>query len=114
MDEAELTSKIRKIVVDAAEGRRGLIAYTKMEAMDMDRRARALERDALERLKKILPAMPALPLLHQIQLRVARMDEHLEELSARQGIAEISRTLESDDIVWRAFEDILEMLEDAS
>ncbi len=113
MDESQILTQIRMVVVDAAEGRRSLIAYTKMEAMEMDRRARALERDALEGVRKALPAMPALPLLHQIQLRLQRMDEGLHELSVREGIADVSRTLESDDIVWRAFEDVLGMLEES-
>ncbi|HEY3248297.1 MAG TPA: hypothetical protein VGK88_08425 [bacterium] len=111
MREAHILNDVRKAVLGAADTRRGLIAYSKMEAMEMDRRARSLERDALEQVRAALPPMPALPLLHQIHLRLQRMDERLDELSSREGIAEISRTLENDDIVWRTFEDVLELLE---
>ncbi|HEV8354268.1 MAG TPA: hypothetical protein VGR24_08775 [bacterium] len=111
MDESKVVSEIRKVAGDAVDARRGLIGYSKMEAIEMDRRARAVEREALEKMKLLLPAMPALPALHQIRLRLQRMEERLEELTSRQGIAETSRTLESDDIVWRTFEDVLELLE---
>lgn len=111
MDETPILNKVRKVVADAVDGRRGLIAFSKMEAIEMDRRARALESDAIDLVKDALPAMPILPLLHQIKLRLARMDEALDELTAREDIAEVSRTLESDDIVWRTFEDVLELLE---
>ena len=110
MDETRLVSDIRKIVGDAVERRRGLVSYSKMEAIEMDRQARAVEREALERMKALLPALPALPALHQIRLRLQRMEEHLDELSSKEGIAETSRMLESDDIVWRTFEDVVELL----
>ncbi|MGH2349760.1 MAG: hypothetical protein ACRDFT_09890 [bacterium] len=110
MDETQVVNEIRKAVGDAVEQRRGLIGYSKMEALEMDRLARAVERETLQRVKALLPALPALSVLHQLRLRLQRMDEHLDELASRQGIAETSRTLENDDIVWRTFENVLELL----
>jgi hypothetical protein len=110
MDESKVLNEVRKIVDDAVETRRGLIGYSKMEAIEMDRLARTVEREALQNVKALLPAIAALPLVHQLRLRLQRMEEHLDELASRQGIAETSRTLESDDIVWRTFEDVLELL----
>lgn len=112
MDESRLVSDIRKLVGDAVEKRRGLVSYSKMEAIEMDRRARAVERDALDRMKALLPALPAGAVLHQLRLRMQRMEEHLDELSSKEGIAETSRMLESDDIVWRTFEDVVELLDE--
>lgn len=109
-DEARLVGDIRKILDDAVEQRRGLVAYSKMEAIEMDRRARAVERDALDRMKTLLPAMPAAAVLHQLRTRLQRMEDHLSDLASKEGIAETSRMLESDDITWRAFEDVLELL----
>lgn len=112
MDEAKLLGELRKVAGDALETRRGLIAFSKMDAIEMDRRARTLEREALDRMKALLPAMPAAAVLHQLRTRLQRMDDHLGELASKEGIAETSRMLESDDIVWRAFEDVLELLDE--
>ena len=38
------------------------------------------------------------------------MDEQLQELDAKEDVAERSRQLERDDIIWRAFEDIAYLL----
>lgn len=102
--------QMRRILVEAMDSRRELVAYSRMEAVEMDRRAREVEREALERVRGLLPAAPADPQLEQVRLRLARMDEHLEALRRRTGIQERSRALEQDDITWRAFEDLVWLL----
>lgn len=113
MDEQKVLSDVKAAVVEALEARRGLVAFSRLEALEMDQRARAVERDVLERIRKLLPGMPADPLLQQVRTRLLRMGEALQTLASRPDIAERSRALERDDITWRAFEDIAWLLETA-
>lgn len=105
-DELSAIKAVRETLVRAMESRRELVAYSKMEAVEMDRRAREVERDALEQVRAVVPDAPVTDQLHQIKTRLARMDEKLDELAQRQDIQERSRALERDDIIWRAFEDV--------
>lgn len=88
------------------ESRRELVAYSKLEAVEMDRQAREVERTALDELRKLLPGTVADQQLSQVQTKLMRMDETLEDLAGRQDIQDRSRSLERDDITWRTFEDI--------
>lgn len=106
MNEKDALQAARTIVVQAMEERRGLVAYSRLEAIELDRRAREVEREALDRLRQMLPALPADEQLHGLSTRLLRMEEHLQELAAQNNIPERSRALEQDEIRWRAFEDI--------
>ncbi len=105
-NEKQALEAVRTIIVRALEERRGLVAFSRLEAVEMDRRAREVEREALDQLRALMPAFPADEHLHGIKNRLQRMDSFLEELATRQDIQERSRALEQDDIRWRAFEDI--------
>ncbi len=105
-DERQIVEAARGIILQAMEERRSLVAFTRLEAVEMDRRAREVEREALAQLQQLMPALPANEQLYGIQTRLHRMEEHLRELAARQDIQERSRALEEDDIRWRVFEDI--------
>jgi len=106
MNEQAVLDQVREALVEAMEARRELVAYSRLEAVEMDRRAREVEREALARIRGLLPGIPGDPQLQQVQTRLLRMDERLEELGARSDIQERSRALERDDITWRTFEDI--------
>jgi len=110
MDERQRLDQIRAALLEAMDSRRELVAYSRLEAVEMDRRAREVERDALVRVRALLATAPAEARLQQIKMRLARMDEQLEALQARTDIQERSRALERDDITWRAFEDIAWLL----
>ena len=111
MDERKLLAEVKTALVAALESRRGLVAFSRMEALEMDQRARTVEREALEQIRKLLPAAPADQQLHQVSLRLLRMDESLRMLATREDIQDRSRALERDDITWRTFEDISWLLE---
>lgn len=111
MDEQKVLSEVKAAVVEALESRRGLVAFSRLEALEMDQRARAVERDVLERIRKLLPGAPADQQLQQVRTRLLRMGEALQVLTERQDIADRSRALERDDITWRAFEDVAWLLE---
>lgn len=106
MDNQRTVEVARGIIVRAMESRRELVAYSKLEAVEMDRQAREVERTALDELRKLLPGTVADQQLSQVQTKLMRMDETLEDLAGRQDIQDRSRSLERDDITWRTFEDI--------
>jgi len=111
MDERQVLQQVRATLAAALEARRELVAFSRLEAIEMDRRARQVERDALAAVRALLPRMPGDPQLQQVQTRLQRMDEQLLALAARADIQERSRVLEQDDITWRAFEDLAWLLE---
>lgn len=111
MDEKKLLDEVKAALAAALDSRRGLVAYSRMEAMEMDQRAREVEREALERVRTLVPSSPADQRLQQVRLRLLRMDEALQLLAGRAEIADRSRALERDDITWRTFEDISWLLE---
>jgi len=110
MDERAVVEQVRAALVAAMDSRRELVAYSRLEAIEMDRRAREVEREALARVRGMLPGIPGDPQLQQVKMRLSRMDERLEELAARTDIQERSRELERDDITWKTFEDIAWLL----
>lgn len=105
-----LLKQLREIAIAALEERRGLVIYSRMDAAEMDRLARQVERAALDRIRGALPEASVLPEITSVQSRLERMDEQLRALDVREDIAERSRQLERDDIVWRAFEEVVWLL----
>jgi hypothetical protein len=105
-----LLKMLRETAIAALEERRGLVVYTRIEAQEMDRMARQIERDALEKIRAALPLASASPEVAGARQRLERMDEQLKELDAKPDLSERSRQLERDDITWRAFEEIVWVL----
>lgn len=103
-------TELQRIVLEALELRRGLIAYSKIEAAEMDRLARDYEQQALEQVRGELERLPAGGVALAVRQRLGQMDEALTALADRSEIAERSRRLERDDITWRAFEDVASLL----
>ncbi|MDR7481688.1 MAG: hypothetical protein QN183_10795 [Armatimonadota bacterium] len=101
---------LRETALAALEERRGLVIYSRIDAQEMDRMARQIERDAIEKIRAALPEALDLPELAGVRNRLSRMDEQLRELDARTEISDRSRALERDDITWRAFEDVVWLL----
>lgn len=109
-DERQVLEQVRSAIAGALEARRELVAYSRLEAVEMDRRARAVEREALAAARDLLPGIAGDPQLQQATLFLQRMDERLEALAARTDIQDRSRVLEQDDITWKTFEDIAGVL----
>lgn len=110
MDERKALEQVREALVNALDSRRELVAYSRLEAIEMDRQARDVERRALDAVRGLIPGIAGNPDLQQVKTRLARMDQQLEELTARTNIQERSRMLEQDDITWKTFEDIAWLL----
>lgn len=106
MDDQRSLEAVRDLIVKAVESRRELVAYSKLEAIEMDRYARDVERGALEELAKLLPNAPGGEQLYQVKTKLTWMEQQLAELDGRKDIQERSRALERDEITWRTFEDI--------
>lgn len=104
-------TELQRIFLEALELRRGLIAYSKIEAAEMDRLARDYEQQALEHVRAELERLPSGGVALAVRQRLGQMDEALSALADRADIAERSRRLERDDITWRAFEDLASLLE---
>ncbi len=105
-----LLKQLRETAIAALEERRSLVIYSKMEAQEMDRLARKVERDALDKIRGAVPRQVGLPELIGVLNELERMDAQIAELDAREDIPEISRQLEKDDITWRAFEKVIYLL----
>ncbi len=105
-----LLKRLREMAIGALEERRGLVAYSRIEAQEMDRMARKVERDALEQIRATLPPASLVPEIAGVRHRLERMDGQLQDLEAAADLPERSRALEHDDITWRAFEDVMALL----
>jgi hypothetical protein len=105
-----LLAQLQRIVLDTLEQRRGLVAFSKIEAAEMDRLAREYEQRALERVRGELKELPPKDMVLDLHSRLERMDEQLAALNEQAGIAEASRRLQRDDITWRTFEDVAALL----
>jgi hypothetical protein len=102
-----LLKQLREMAIAALEERRGLVVYSRMDAQEMDRLARQVERDALEKIRGALPVVITVAEIAGVRARLERMDEQIRELDANEEIAERSRQLERDDITWRTFEEVV-------
>ncbi|MDR7426737.1 MAG: hypothetical protein QN152_12310 [Armatimonadota bacterium] len=109
MEEA-LLRELRRAVLQALEERRSLVAFSRAEALELDRLAREYEVAALERVRRALQHLPPKGLALSLRNLLERMDEQLRELEAQTHIAESSRRLQRDDITWRTFEDVAAVL----
>ncbi len=109
-DVGPLLKQLRETAIATLEERRGLVVYSRMEAQEMDRLARQLERDALEKIRATLPEIALSAEIVGIRTRLERMDELIRELDAKEDIPEQSRQLERDDITWRTFEEVVWLL----
>ncbi|MDR7484616.1 MAG: hypothetical protein QN187_04725 [Armatimonadota bacterium] len=105
-----LLKMLREMAIAALEERRGLVIYSRMDAQEMDRLARKVELDALEKIRAALPQATLSAEIIGIRNRLERMDEQIRALDARADITEPSRQLERDDITWRAFEEVVWLL----
>lgn len=106
----QVLKQIHGVVSEAMEERRSLIVYSRMEPVEMDRMARRLEREALEKIGSLVPDETFDQRMLGLRNRLNRMRDELGELGDQGQIRETSRQIQSDEIFWQAFEDIASML----
>ena len=106
----QVLKQLQGVVTDAIEERRGLVVYSRLEPLEIDRLARRVERETIEKLRGLLPASTDDQRVAGLRNRLRRMEEELEQLDGLVDIRDQSRRMQSDEIVWQAFEDVAWML----
>ena len=106
----QLLKRLRDVLSDAMDERRGLVVYSRLQAVEMDRMARRVERDALEKVRGLLPEETDDQRVLGLRNRLRRMQEELDQLDDHAEIRAPSRQMQLDEILWQAFEDIAWML----
>ncbi len=102
--------QIQHMVSEAMEERRGLIVFSRLRPVEMDRMARRVEREALDEIEHLLEHQRADVRTMSLRGRLDRMRDELQQLGELGQIRETSRQMQNDEIIWQAFEDIAGML----
>ncbi len=106
----QVVKQLHGVVTEAMEERRGLVVYSRLQPVEIDRLARRVERETIEKIRGLLPESTDDQRVAGLQNRLRRMKEELEQLEGLVEIRDQSRQMQSDEIVWQAFEDIAWML----
>ena len=106
----QVLKQLQGVVSEAIEELRGLVVYSRLQPVEIDRMARRVERDTIEKLRTLIPESTDDQQVLGLRNRLRRMEEELEQLDGLVEIRDQSRSLQSDEIVWQAFEDIAWML----
>jgi hypothetical protein len=105
-----VVKQLQGVVSEAIEERRGLVVYSRLQPVEIDRMARRVERDTIEKIRALLPESTDDQRVVGLRNRLRRMEDELEQLEGLADIRDQSRSLQSDEIVWQTFEDIAWML----
>jgi hypothetical protein len=106
----QVLKELQDVVSAAVEERRGLVVYSRLEPVEIDRLARKVEREALEKVQGLLPEETIDQRVLGLRNRLQRMRDELEQLGELGNIRDQSRSLQTDEIVWQTFEDLAWML----
>lgn len=110
MREEALLAEVRAVIREAVTERRGLVAFTRLAASELDRMARQTERRALDRVAELVPETSRLPLLRQVAQLLLAMRRELDELDRNPHIRPSSRALAQDEVVWQTFERVASLM----
>jgi|DewCreStandDraft_2_1066082.scaffolds.fasta_scaffold05752_4 hypothetical protein len=110
VNEAQVVAELQRLMAEAVAERRGLVAFSRLGASDLDRMARRAEQEALERVGALLPTSPTEPVLREVSGLLASLQAALRDLEDQQGIREDSRLLARDELVWETFERVAALL----
>jgi hypothetical protein len=106
----QVLKKLQGVVSEAIEERRGLVVYSRLQPVEIDRMARRVERETIDKVRGLLPESTDDQRVVGLRNRLRRMEEELEQLEGLADIRDYSRQMQNDEIVWQAFEDIAWML----
>ena len=102
--------RLQGVVTEAIEERRGLVVYSRLQPIEVDRMARRVERQTIDKIRALIPESTDDQRVAGLRNRLRRMEEELEELEAMADIRDHSRQMQNDEIIWQTFEDIAWML----
>jgi hypothetical protein len=105
-----LFQRLRDVLSEAMEERRGLVVYSRLKAVEMDRMAREVERRTLETVRGLLSEESDDQRVLGVRNRLERMRDDLDRLEGETAIRAQSRQMQIDDILWQTFEDVAWML----
>jgi hypothetical protein len=108
--EEQIVAQIRTVIQEAVAERRGLVAFTKIQALEMDRLARKTERDALTSAAALLPEVAFRQEIVEIRDAIAEMERQLAGVDQLTGIRDTSRALARDEVIWQTFEQVSRVL----
>jgi hypothetical protein len=106
----QVLKQLHGVISEAIEERRGLVVYSRLEPVEVDRMARRVERETIDKIRGLLPEYTDDQRVAGLRNRVRRMEDELEHLEGQADIRDQSRQMQNDEIVWQAFEDIAWML----
>jgi hypothetical protein len=106
----QVLKQLQGLVAEAIEERRGLVVYSRLQPVEIDRMARRVEREAIEKIRKLIPESTNDQQVMGLRNRLKKMQDELEQLEGLAEIRDQSRLMQNDEIIWQAFEDIAWML----
>ena len=106
----QVLQQLQGLVTEAIEERRGLVVYSRLQPVEIDRLARRVERETIEKVRGMLPDTSLDQRVMGLRNRLQKMQDELDQLEGLIDIRDRSRQMQSDEIVWQAFEDIAWML----
>ena len=106
----QVLQQLQGLVTEAIEERRGLVVYSRLQPVEIDRMARRVERETIEKVRGILPDTSLDQRVMGLRNRLQKMQDELDQLEGLIEIRDYSRQMQSDEIVWQTFEDIAWML----
>ncbi len=106
----QVLKQLQGVVTGAIEERRGLVVYSRLQPIEVDRMARRVERQTVDKIRGLLPASSDDQRVVGLRNRLRRMEEELEQLEGMADIRDHSRQMQNDEIIWQTFEDIAWML----
>jgi TolA-binding protein len=106
----QVLKQLQGVLVEAIEERRGLVVYSRLQPIEIDRLARRVERETIEKVRGLLPESTEDQRVVGLRNRLKKMEGELEQLEGLVDIRDQSRQMQSDEIIWQAFEDLAWML----
>ena len=106
----QVLKQLLGVLTEAMEERRGLVVYSRLQPIEIDRLARRVERDTIDKVRGIIPDSADDQRVLGLRNRLRKMEEELEQLEGLVDIRDQSRQMQSDEIIWQTFEDLAWML----
>ena len=106
----QVLKQLQGVVTEAIEERRGLVVYSRLQPIEVDRMARRVERQTIDKLRALLPESTDDQRVAGLRNRLRRMEEELDQLEGMVDIRDHSRQMQNDEIIWQTFEDVAWML----
>ena len=106
----QVLKQLQGVVTEAMEERLGLVVYSRLQPIEVDRMARRVERQTIDKIRALMPESTDDQRVAGLRNRLRRMEEELEQLETMADIRDHSRQMQNDEIIWQTFEDIAWML----